>query len=199
MQKSSTKIIISILCIFILGLTACSSNQSQNAIEGKYISVYDTENYLIFKKDGTFQNSLWNTNSGGVTKISDNFAYSIDENDIITAIDTTEYEGQDELNEYEIGIIYKDYICVKWNGRLSKDYTNTSITNTLGEDLILTYNLKTDKTYEFIVTSNDEVVDTEYGTYSINGNEITCTSNEGQITTFIDIDENTYCIEYVKE
>lgn len=198
MQKSSAKIIISILCIFILGLTACSSNQSQNAIEGKYISVYDTENYLIFKKDGTFQNSLWNTNSGGVTKISDNFAYSIDENNIITAIDTTKYEGQDELNEYEIGIMYKDYICISWNGILSSTYEDTSLTNTLG-DMNLTYNLKKDKTYEYIVIFNGEVVHTENGTYSIDNNEVVCTNDEGVTFTFIDIDGAAYCIEYIKE
>lgn len=197
MKKNNTKIIVSVLFLFILGLTACSSKQG--TIEGKYLSIYNDGNYLMFEKDGSFQNNWWTTTNNSTTKIDDSFVYTIDENNLITVIDTTEYEGQDSLDKYEIGIIYKDYICVKWNGRLSKDYTNTSITNTLGEDLILTYNLKTDKTYEFIVTSNDEVVDTEYGTYSINGNEITCTSNEGQITTFIDIDENTYCIEYVKE
>ena len=45
-------------------------------------------------------------------KFNDDFVYTIDENNIITAIDTTEYEGKDSLNEYEIVILYNDYICI---------------------------------------------------------------------------------------
>lgn len=197
MKKNNTKFVVSVLFLFILGISACSSKQG--TIEGKYLSIYNVGNYLMFDKDGSFQNNWWTTTNSGTTKIDDSFIYTIDENNLITVIDTSEYEGQDQLNEYEIGILYKDYICVKWNGKLSKNYTDTSITNTLGEDLILTYNFKSDKTYEFIVTSNDKVVDSENGTYSINDSELTCTSDEGQNTTFINIDGNAYCIEYVKE
>ena len=196
-MKNNTKIIISILYFFILGVTACSSNK--NIIEAKYISIYDESSYLIFEKDGSFKNSLWNVSNSGTTTIDNNFIYTINEKNIITAIDTTEYEGQDSLNEYEIGVIYKNYICVSWNGAISKDYDDMSITNTLGEDLVLTFNLKKDKTYEFVVTSNGEVTDKEKGTYSISSDEVICTSNEGVTTTFVDIDGEVYCVEYVKE
>ncbi len=80
--------------------------------------------------------------------------------------------------------MYKEYICVGWNGTLSSEYEDTSLTNTLG-DLNLAYNLKKDKTYEYTVTSDDEVVHTENGTYSINNNEVVCTNTENKVTTFI--------------
>ena len=105
-----------------------------------------------FDKDGSFKNSLWKITNNGTTNINNNFKYNIDENNIITAIDTTKYEGQNSLEEYEIGILYKDYICILWKGTLSKTYKNTTITNTLG-DLLLTYNFKEDKSYEYTVTS----------------------------------------------
>lgn len=197
MNKNNTKFVISVLFLFILGLTACSSNQK--TIEAKYLSIYNDGNYLMFNKDGSFQNNWWTTTTGGTTKIDDCYIYIIDESNTITVIDTTEYEGQNALNEYEIGIMYKDYICAKWNGTLPKDYSDTNLINTLGKDMILTFNLKSDKTYEFIVTSNDKVIDSENGIYLIDGGELTCTSNKGQVTTFINIDGSTYCIEYVKE
>ena len=181
MKKNNTKSIISVFCFILLGLIACTSNSK--VIEGKYVSIYDESTYLSFNKDGSLISSLWTT---------------IDENNIITAIDTTEYEGQSELNKYEIGIMYKEYICIGWNGTLSSEYEDTSLTNTLG-DLNLAYNLKKDKTYEYTVTSDDEVVHTENGTYSINNNEVVCISENGQISTFVNIENNTYCIEYVKE
>ena len=196
MKKNNTKIIISVFCFILLGLTACTSNPK--GIEGKYVSIYDESTYLIFNKDGSLISSLWTTIENGESIPQDCFRYSIDENNIITAIDTTEYEGQNELNKYEIGIMYKDYICIKWNGTLSNEYEDTSLTNTLG-DLNLTYNLKEDNTYEYTVTSEGEVVHTENGTYSINDNEVICTNEDKQVTTFINIEDNIYCIEYVKE
>lgn len=195
-MKNNTKIIISVFCFILLGLTACTS--SPKAIKGKYVSIYDESNYLIFNKDGSLINSLWTTIENGESIPQDCFQYSINENNIITAIDTTEYEGQDELNKYEIGIMYKEYICISWNGTLSSEYEDTSLTNTLG-DLNLTYNLKEDKTYVYTVTSDGEVVHTENGTYSIDNNEFVCANEEGLITTFININGNAYCIEYVKE
>lgn len=196
MKKNNTKIIISVFCFILLGLTACTSNSK--GIEGKYVSIYDESTYLIFNKDGSLISSLWNTIENGESIPQDCFRYSIDENNIITAIDTTEYEGQNELNKYEIGIMYKDYICIKWNGTLSNEYEDTSLTNTLG-DLNLTYNLKEDNTYEYTVTSDGEVVHTENGTYSINNNEVICTNEDKKVTTFVEIDDNIYCIEYAKE
>ena len=99
-----------ILLLVVLGLSACSSHDKK--IDGTYVSIYDKSCYLIFDKDGSFKNSLWNITSNGYTKINDDFVYTIDENNIITAIDTTEYEGKDSLNEYEIVILYNDYICI---------------------------------------------------------------------------------------
>lgn len=184
------------LLLIVLGLSACSSHDK--TIDGRYVSIYDESSYLIFDKDGSFKNSLWNITSNGNTTINDNFVYTIDENNIITAIDTTEYAGQDSLNEYEIGILYKDYICILWNGALSQTYKDTIITTTIG-DLLLTFNLKKDKSYEYTVTSNNEIVNTENGTYTINGNEVVCTSEDGVIITFITTDEKVFSIEYVKE
>ena len=196
MKKNYTKIIISIIWFILLGLTACTS--SSKVIEGKYVSIYDELTYLIFYKDGSLVSNLWTTVENGKSIPRDCFRYSVDENNKITAIDTTEYEGQDELNEYEIGIMYKDYICISWNGILSSTYENISLTSTLG-DLNLTYNLNKDKSYEYTVTSEGKIVHTENGTYLINDGKLTCTSNEGKVITFIDIDGNAYCIEYAKE
>lgn len=185
-----------ILLLVVLGLSACSSHDKK--IDGKYVSIYDKSCYLIFDKDGSFKNSLWNITSNGYTKINDDFVYTIDENNIITAIDTTEYEGKDSLNEYEIVILYNNYICIPWNGTLSQAYEDATITNTI-RDLLLTFNLKKDKSYEYTITSNNEIVNTENGTYTINGNEVVCISKEGITITFINTDEKVFSIEYVKE
>lgn len=197
MKKSNIKkITISILCFLFIGLTACSSKQE--TIAGKYISIYDESNYLIFEKNGSVISNMWTTFENGEYIPRDCIQYSIDENNMVVAIDTTEYVGQDSLNEYEIGILYKDYICIKWNGSPIRDYIDTTMTHTLG-DLVLKFELKKDKSYEFSTISYNEVVDTETGTYLIKDNEIVCTSNEGLVTTFMNIDENIYSIEYAKD
>lgn len=198
MKRNNTKIIISVFGFILLGLTACTS--SPKAIEGKYVSIYDESTYLDFNKDGSIVSNMWTIIENGENIPMDCFRYSIDENNIITAIDTTEYVGQDTLNEYEIGIMYKEYICISWGGTLPTKYTNTVLTKEiLDVNTVLEYSLNEDKTYEYTVTSNSEVVHTENGTYSINNNEIICTSENGQIATFISIENDTYCIEYVKE
>ena len=195
-MKTKNTTIILFIGILLLSLTACTSNQK--IIEGKYVSIYDESTYLIFNKDGSLISNLWTTIENGENIPQDCFQYSIDENNIITAIDTTEYEGQDELNRYEIGIMYKEYICISWNGILSNKYEDASLTNTIS-DLNLTYNFKKDRTYEYTVTSDGEIVHTENGTYSINKNKVICTNEDNINTTFINIDDKTYCIEYVKE
>lgn len=198
MKKNNTKIIISIFCSILLGLTACTSKPK--TIEGKYVSIYDKSTYLEFGKDGSLVSSMWTVIENGENIPQDCFRYSIDENNIITAIDTTEYFGQEELDEYEICIMYKDYICISWTGNISKSYENFTITREIPDaGIICRQNFKDDKTYENTVTSNGEVVQTKNGTYSINNNEVICTYNDGTITTFIDIKGNTYSIEYVKE
>lgn len=197
MKKNNTKIIIFVFCFILLGLTACTSNSK--VIEGKYISIYDESTYLIFNKDGSLISNLWTTIENGENIPQDCFQYSIDENNIITAIDTTEYEGQDELNKYKIGIMYKEYICISWNGTLpTKKDNNATLTNTVG-DLILTYDFNENETYKYTVTSSGEIVHTENGTYSINNNEVICTNEDEQISTFLNINDGVYCIEYIKE
>lgn len=195
-MKIKNTTIILFIGILLLSLTACTSNQK--IIEGKYVSIYDESTYLIFNKDGSLISNLWTTIENGENIPQDCFQYSIDENNIITAIDTTEYEGQDELNKYEIGMMYKEYICISWNGILSNKYEDASLTNTIS-DLNLTYNFKKDRTYEYTVTSDGEIVHTENGTYSINNDKVICTNEDNINTTFINIDDKTYCIEYVKE
>lgn len=185
MKNNNTKNIISVLFLFILGLTACSPNQDK--IEGKYISNFDNSIYYIFYKDNTYETNFeW-----GITVDSSKGLYSITDGNI------TLYNENENYN-LSIGYAYNNYIGSWWNGALSKTYDNVTLNNELG-DLTLSYNLKEDKTYEYTVTSNGEVVHTENGTYSINGSELICTNNEGQVTTFINIDGTAYCIEYVKE
>lgn len=196
MKKNKIKIIISILCLLIWGLTACSSNKKN--IIGKYINIFDESHYIIFNKDDSFIDNFLTTTSKGNTTISDNYIYKIDDDGLITIIDTTEYEFQDSLYEYEFGWLYKNYIGSLWSGTLPTKNEDTTITCVLN-GYTFEYRFKDDKTYEYNTSSNNEIVHAENGTYSVNGNEITCTSNDGQVTTFIDIDGNAYCIEYVKE
>ena len=195
MKRNRTFTFIMLLLI-VLGLSACSSQKQK--LSGKYIDIYDETHYVSFDKDGTFIDNFLTTTSKGNTSISDFYVYKIDDNGLITIIDTTEYEGQNTLDEYQLGILYKNYIGAFWNGVLSITYKNTTITNILG-DLILTYNFKEDKTYEYTVTSNNKIAHTENGTYTINGKEVVCTSEEGVVTTFINADDKVCCIEYVKE
>ena len=195
MKRNRTFTFIMLLLI-VLGLSACSSQKQK--LSGKYIDIYDETHYVSFDKDGTFIDNFLTTTSKGNTSISDFYVYKIDDNGLITIIDTTEYEGQNTLDEYQLGILYKNYIGAFLNGVLSITYKNTTITNILG-DLILTYNFKEDKTYEYTVTSNNKIVHTENGTYTINGKEVVCTSEEGVVTTFINADDKVFCIEYVKE
>ncbi len=196
MKKRKIQVIAIVFCILILGVVACSSHETR--IDAKYVSIYD-DYYLIFKKDGSIKSNAWTTLKGGKEVERDCFIYKIDENSIITAIDTTEYEGQDSLTEYELGILYKDYICPRWEGTMSKKYGDMTLINKLDENFILTFYLEKDKTYQYTITTNGDEIETERGTYTIKKNEIICTSDEGKKTTFINIDGNTYCIEYVKE
>lgn len=61
------------------------------------------------------------------------------------------------------------------------------------------YQFNEDNTYEYTVTSNEEIVNTESGTYSINGNRVICTSEENVATTFFNTDNGVFCVEYAKE
>lgn len=195
-MKQKRSFIFIMLFLVILGLSGCSSNHK--TLDGKYVSIYNETSYLIFNRDGSFTNSLWNDINNGTSTTTNNFIYTIDDYSVITAVDTTEYEGEKSLKEYEVGILYNDYICIIWNGILPVNNINTTITNTLG-DLLLTYNFKEDKSYEYTVTSNNEIVNTENGTYTVNDNEVICTKEDGVVTTFISEEDKVFCIEYVKE
>ena len=98
-----------------------------------------------------------------------------------------------------LGFIYKDYICYSWDGTLPMTDKNTSVTMAISDNLILSVKFEEDNTYVYTVTSNGEIVHTENGTYSINDNEVICTNEDNVNTTFINIYDKTYCIEYVKE
>lgn len=176
-----------LLLLIALGLSACSSQTT--VLSGKYISAFNNELYYTFDGENYSTNNLWEdidiADSGSGT-------YIVKDNKIIT------YINKDEKHQRELGFIYDNYIVSLWEGVLSKTYKDTIITNTLG-DLILTYNFKEDKTYEYTVTSNNEIVHTENGTYTINIKEVVCTSEEGVVTTFIGVEDKVFCIEYVKE
>ncbi len=195
-MKNKRIFIFIMLIIVTISISACSSKK----IEGKYVAIYNEETYLLFEKDGSIKNSLWYTLEDENKILTDNLIYDIDENNIITMTDTTEYANQDTLEKYEIGLLYKDYICSIWEGKLYKEYTDTKLTLKLLDDIYtISMYLKKDRTYECKTYKNNEIINTENGTYLINGNEVICTSSEGKISPFINIDGNAFCIEYVKQ
>jgi len=176
-----------ILLLIVLGLSACSAQTT--VLSGKYISTFNNEIYYTFNEENYSTNNLWKdidiTDNGNGT-------YIIKDEKIIT------YINGDDNYLFEIGYVYDKYIGSWWKGILPKTYEENTITNILG-DLILTYNFKEDKTYEYTVTSNNGIVHTENGTYTINSKEVVCTSEEGVVTTFIGAEDKVFCIEYVKE
>lgn len=176
-----------VLLLIILGLSACSS-QTQ-ALSGKYCSVYNSEIYYTFSGEQYYTNNLWEdisiTDSGNGTYVNK------DKKIII-------YINGDENYQYELGYIYKEYICSLWDGILPMSYCEATITNILG-DLILKFNFKKDKSYEYTVTSNNEIVHTEIGTYTVNDNKVVCIGEDGITTTFISAEGKVFSIEYIKE
>lgn len=187
MKKNNTKIIISVFCFILLGLTACTSNPK--AIEGKYVSTFDKSVYYIFSKDNTYTtNDAWD-----ISIDSSSGSYAITDNTLIL------YANDNEDYSMNLGFVYENYICSSWEGVLPIADKSTSVSMTLVDNLILFIEFKEDNTYKYTVTSNEEVVHTENGTYSINNKEVVCTNEDKQITTFIEVDDSIYCIEYVKE
>ena len=186
MEKRNVSFIM--LLLIVLGLSACSSQTP--VLNGKYFSTFNNDIYYIFNGENYSTNNLWKdidiTDNGNGT-------YIIENEKIIT------YINGDNNYTFEIGYVYDKYIGSWWEGILSKTYENTMITSKILDYCILTYNFKENKSYEYTVTSNNEIVHTEYGTYTINNNKIICTSEEGVITTFISADDKVFCIEYVKE
>lgn len=184
------------LFLIVLGLSVCSSQKQK--LSGKYIDIYDETHYISFDKDGTFIDNFLTTTSKGNTSISDCYVYQIDGNDFITIINTEEYEWQDELDKYDFGWLYDDKIGKWLNGELPINDIETTISCLLN-GYEFKFHFKEDKTYESTTTSNNEIVHTENGTYTINGKKVVCTSEEGIVTTFIGADDKVFCIEYVKE
>lgn len=195
MKRKRTFTFIMLLLI-ALELSACSSQKQE--ILGKYIDIYDGTHYLSFNEDGTFVDNFLTTTSKGNTNISNNYIYQIDDNGFITIIDTTEYELQDELDKYDFGWLYDDKIGKWLNGELPTNDIETSVFCLLNGYEFKFY-FKEDKSYEYTVTSNNEIVHTENGMYTINDNEIVCISEDGATTTFINTEDKVFCIEYVKE
>ncbi len=184
------------LLLIALGLSACSSQKQE--LSGKYIDIYNETHYLNFNEDGSFIDNFLTDTSKGNTSISDCYVYQIDDNGFITIIDTTEYEWQDELQNYDFGWLYDGKIGKWLNGELPTNDIETSIFCLLNGYEFEFY-FKEDKSYEYTATYNNEIVHTEYGTYTINGKEVVCTSEDGVVTTFIGAEGKVFCIEYVKE
>lgn len=186
MKQNRTFTFIMLLLI-VLGLSACSSQTT--VLSGKYISTFNHEIYYTFNGENYSTNNLWKdidiTDNGNGT-------YIIKDEKITT------YINGDENYQYVLGFIYNNYIVSLWEGILPKTYENTTTKNYLG-DLILSINFKEDKTYEYTVTSNNEIIHTENGTYTVNDNEVVCISEDGVTITFISAEDKAFCIEYVKE
>lgn len=185
MKKIVSGVSCAICFLFMLSLTACSSKQ--NVIKGKYIADFDDSIYYIFYEDNTYETNYdWD-----LSVDSSKGLYTISEGNITLYNENGDYT-------YEIGCVYKDYIGSWWRGILPEAYDDVTITTELG-DLILEYNIKEDKTYEYIVTSDGQVVHTENGMYLINNDKVICTSESDETHTFINADNRTYCIDYVKD
>lgn len=191
-MKHKFTIFTIILCLILIGIVGCSSKS--NTLNGTYISLYDESSYLSFNSDGSFTNSLWTDGDGN---ISNYFTYSIDKNGLIVATDTTEYENYDELLTYDIGYLYDKYICYKYDGNISYDNESTISYQIPNFDIQLFFIFNTDGTYNHHVISDDKTVDTEEGTYSVNKEVITCTSNDNKETIFFNTNNGVLCAEYV--
>ena len=186
-MKTKNTTVILFIGILLLRLTSCSTNKT--TIDGKYINVLDESIYYEFSNDNSYStNNVWD-----IPIDSSSGSYTITDNVLIL------YANDNEDYSMNLGFVYKDYICSSWNGVLPMTDKNTSVSITLVDNLTLSIEFKEDNTYVYTVTSNGEIVHTENGTYSINSNEVVCTNEDKQITTFIEVDDNIYCIEYVKE
>ena len=186
-MKIKKATVILVIGILLLSLTSCSINKT--TIDGKYINTLNESIYYEFSND----NSYSTNNACDMPIDSSSGSYTITDNELIL------YANNNEDYSMNLGFVYKDYICSSWGGVLPMTDKNTSVSMTLVDNLILSIEFKEDNTYVYTVTSNGEVVHTENGTYSINNNEVVCTNEDKKVTTFVEVDDNIYCIEYVKE
>lgn len=185
-MKTKNTTVILFIGILLLSFVSCSTNKS--TINGKYISVLDESIYYDFSNNSYSTNDVWdipiNSSSG---------SYTITDHELIL------YANDNKDYSMNLGFIYKDYICSSWDGTLPIADKNTSVTMAIIDNLILSVKFEENNRYEYTVTSDGEIVYTENGTYSINNDEVICTNEDNVNTTFINIDDKTYCIEYVKE
>ena len=185
-MKTKNTTVILFIGILLLSFVSCSTNKS--TINGKYISVLDESIYYDFSNNSYSTNDVWdipiNSSSG---------SYTITDHELFL------YANDNKDYSMNLGFIYKDYICSSWDGTLPIADKNTSVTMAIIDNLILSVKFEENNRYEYTVTSDGEVVHTENGTYSINNDEVICTNEDNVNTTFINIDDKTYCIEYVKE
>lgn len=188
-MKQKCSFIFIMVFLVILGLSGCSSHEK--TLDGKYISTFDNSLYYNFTQNDKYSTNI-NNEIWEIHDYSYSGTYEIVENKITLLTDSS------NNSKIELGYIYDKYIGSWWNGILPNTYEDTTITNTLG-DLLLTYDFKEDKSYEYTVTSNNEIVNTENGTYTVNDNEVICTKEDGVVTTFISEEDKVFCIEYVKE
>ena len=187
MRKENTKVITLILCLILSSLTSCSFDN--NKIEGKYISSFDNSIYYTFSEESEFKtNDSWDfqvNNSEGSYKI---------ENDKLVL-----YANNNEKYQMNLGIVYKDYICSVWEGVLPVLNKNAEVSWTPIEDLTIRLTFNEDGNYERTVTSNNQTISTEHGTYSVDDNKVICTNEDNVVTTFFDTDDGVLCAEYIKE
>lgn len=189
-MKQYRTFVFVMLLLTMLVLTACSSSHDKT-IDGRYISAFDNSLYYVFTQNDKYSTNI-NNEIWEIPDYSFSGTYEIIENKI------TLFTESSNETKIELGYKYDDYIGSWWEGKLSKTYEDTTITYTLG-NLLLTYNFKEDKSYEYTETFNNEIVHTENGTYTINDNEIVCISEDGVTTTFINAENKVFNIEYVKE
>lgn len=180
-------IIIMFAFIILFSLTSCSTNKK--TINGRYTSTIDNTIYCEFSNDGSYiTNNNWDMSAD-----SSSGSYNITDNKLVV------YASGNENYSMYIGTIYNDYICSVWEGDLPEEYDNTTITNKLADDFILSFVFNKDKSYEYTVTSNNNIVFSESGKYSISDNNVICTSNSNTTSTFFKDNNIVYCIEYIKE
>lgn len=186
-MKTKNTTVILFIGILLLSLTSCSTNKT--TIDGKYINVLDESIYYNFSSDNSYStNNAWD-----MPIDSSSGSYTITDNELIL------YANDNEDYSMNLGFVYKDYICSSWDGVLPMTDKNAFASTTLINNLILSIEFKEDNTYEYTVTSDGEVVHTENGIYSIDNNKVVCTNEDKQTTTFINVEDNIYCIEYTKE
>lgn len=175
--------------ILVLCLFSVSCSTVAETINGTYFQVVDDSVYYIFSNDGTYStnDSNWDfpvdTSKG---------TYEIIDGQLIL------YASNDKSNNINMGYVYNDYLCSLWEGKLPEQYEVAILSCQLSEDLVLQYEFDSDKTYKYSVTSQGENVFEESGSYSINTNMVTCV-NKGNETTFLQVDNDIFCIEYYKE